>query len=151
MYLKPIRDFLVYIEDCHRALADLYQRLSIEVTDHKVKLLLEYMKNKEHIFYIKLQHFVQQAPLSLLNTWLTNNIPQDFPLHCKNVELRPELAIKDVVALAVQLDMQLIELMQTAAFDSPTVEAEIALENLTNREEEMLQQVVIASHEFEHM
>ena len=151
MHFKPIKDFLLYIEECHKALADLYQRLSIEATEEKVKLLLEYMKNKETTSYIKLHLYVQHAPVSLLETWLNNVFDQSFPQRCKNLELAPELAIEDVVALAIQLDMQLIEAMQTAAFNSPTVEAEVALENLTNQEEEMLHQVVMASHEFEHM
>jgi hypothetical protein len=41
--------------------------------------------------------------------------------------------------------------MQTAAYNSPTIEAELALENLSNQEEETLHQVVIASNEFEYM
>lgn len=151
MRFKPIKDFLLYIEDCHQALADLYLRLSIEATDEKVKLLLEYMKNKEQISYVNLHQYVQQAPISLLETWLDTFFDQSFPQRCKNLELKPELAIEDVVTLAIQLDMQLIEAMQSAAFNSPTVEAEIALENLTNQEEEMLHQVVMASHEFEYM
>jgi hypothetical protein len=41
--------------------------------------------------------------------------------------------------------------MQTAAFISPTIEAEKALEILTNQEEEMLHQVMIVSHEFDYI
>jgi hypothetical protein len=67
------------------------------------------------------------------------------------MKIQPDLAIDDVVALAMKLDMQLIELMQTAAYNSPTIEAELALENLSNQEEETLHQVVIASNEFEYM
>lgn len=151
MRFKPIKLFLVYIEDCHKALADLYQRLSIEAKDEKVKLLLEYIKNKEQISSIHLHQYVQQAPLSLLETWLDNIFDQSFPLRCKNLKLKPSLGIEDVVTLAIQLYMQLIELMQTAAYNTPTIEAEVALEGLTNQEEEMLHQVVMASHEFEYM
>ena len=151
MRLKPVKDFLLYIEDCHQALADLYQRLSVEATDHKVKLLLEYMQSKEQFSYENLNSFVQEASPILLDTWLDNNFDQSFPLRCKNLKLNPELAIQDVVSLAMKLDVQLIDLMQTAAFDSHTIEAELALEQLTNQEEEMLQQTVIASHDFEYM
>ena len=151
MYFKRIKDFLFYIEECHNALADLYQRLSIEVADNKVKLLLDHIKNKEQLSYKNLQNFIQQAPLSLLNTNLENGFKQNFPLHCKNIESNSEFAIKDIVTLAMQLDIQLIDLLQTAAFSSTTIEAEVALENLTNQEEEMLDQIVMSSHEFENM
>jgi len=151
MRLTPVKDFLLYIEDCHQALADLYQRLSAEATDHKVTLLLKYMQNQEQLSYKNLNNFVQEASPILLDTWLDNNFDQSFPLRCKGLKLNPELAIKDVVTLSTKLGIQLIELMQTAAFDSHTIEAEIALEHLTDKEEEMLQQAVIVSHEFEYM
>lgn len=151
MRLKLIKDFLFYMEDCHQALADLYQRLSLEATDEKAKLLLEYMRNKEQLCYCQLHQYIQQAPLSLLDTWLDDFFDQSFPQRCKNLTLTPELAVEDVVTLAIQLDMQLIEAMQSAATNSTTREAERALANLTIIEEETLYQVVMASHEFDYL
>ena len=151
MHFKPIKEFLTYIEECHQALAQLYSRLSLEATDEKVKLLLNFMRSKEQLSYLHLHDYAQHAPASLLETWLDNVFDQSFPMKCQNMRMQPNLVIDDVVALAMNLDMQLIELMQTAAHNSPTIEAELALENLSNQEEEALQQVVIASHEFEFM
>ena len=151
MRFKPIKDFLAYIEECHRALADLYLRLSLEATDERVKLLLDFMRNKEQLSYLHLHEYAAQAPNSLLETWLDNVFDQSFPTKCQQMKMQQDLAIEDVVALAMELDMQLIELMQTAAYNSPTLEAERALENLSNQEEEALHQVVSASHEFEYM
>lgn len=151
MSYKPIKEFLSYIEECHVALSQLYQRLSLEANDEKVKLLLDFMKNKEQLSYLHLHEYSQQAPTSLLNTWLENVFDQSFPMKCAQMKLQAELALEDVVNLAMRLDTQIIELMQTAAFNSPTIEAEIALENLTNHEEETLHEVMIASHEFEYI
>ena len=151
MRFQLIKDFLTYIEECHIALADLYQRLSLEASDDKVKLLLEFMHNKEQLSYINLHNYVQVAPTSLLETWLDNIFDQSLPMKCQQMKLQAELTIEDVVALAMNLDTQLIELMQTAAYNSPTVEAEVALESLSNQEEETLHQVVMASNEFEFM
>lgn len=151
MRFKPIKEFLAYIEECHIALADLYLRLSLEATDEKVKLLLDFMRNKEQLSYFHLHEYAQQAPTSLLETWLDNVFDQSFPLKCQQMNIQPNLAVDDVVGLAMKLDIQLIELMQTVAYNSPTIEAELALENLSNQEEETLHQVVIASHEFEYM
>ena len=151
MRFKPIKDFLAYIEECHRALADLYLRLRLEARDEKVKLLLDFMHNKEQLSYLHLHNYVEQASSSLLETWLDNVFDQSFPTKCQQMKIQPALTIDDVVALAMELDMQLIELMQTAAYNSPTIEAELALENLSNQEEETLHQVVSASHEFEFM
>lgn len=151
MRFKPIKEFLAYIEECHKALADLYLRLSLEATDTKVKLLLDFMRNKEELSYLHLHDYAEQAPISLLETWLDNVFDQSFPMKCQQMKIQPDLAIEDVVALAMKLDMQLIELMQTAAYNSPTIEAELALENLSDQEEETLHQVVIASNEFEFM
>lgn len=151
MRFKPIKDFLIYIEECHKALADLYLRLSIETHNENVKLLLDFMRNKEQLSYLHLHEYAQQAPLSLLETWLDNVFDQSFPMKCQQMQVQPNLAIDDVVSMAMELDMQLIELMQTAAYNSPTVESGLALENLSQQEEETLHQMVIASHEFEFM
>ncbi|PKF60549.1 hypothetical protein CW745_14515 [Psychromonas sp. psych-6C06] len=151
MRFKPIKEFLAHIEECHQALADLYLRLSLEAKDEKVKLMLDFMRNKEQLSYLHLHEYAQQSPDSLLETWLDNVFDQSFPMKCQQMKVQPDLAVEDVVALAMKLDMQLIELMQTAAYNSPTIEAELALENLSNQEEESLHQVVIASHEFEFM
>lgn len=151
MRYKPIKDFLAYIEECHIALADLYLRLSLEATDEKVKLLLDYMRNKEQLSHFHLHEYAQQAPKSILETWLDNVFDQSFPIKCQQMQLQADLNIDDVVSLAMQLDTQLIELMQNAAYNSPTIEAELALESLTNQEEETLHQVIMASNEFEYM
>jgi len=151
MHFKPIKDFLSYIEECHQSLADFYLRLSLEVNDEKVKLLLDFMRNKEQLSYLHLHQYKQQAPPSLLETGLDKIFDQSFPMKCQQMKLKAELSIDEVVAMAMNLDIQLIELLQTAAHDSPTIEAEIALEKLTNQEEETLHNVVMASHEFEYM
>ncbi|WP_413700781.1 hypothetical protein ACLKMH_02805 [Psychromonas sp. KJ10-10] len=67
------------------------------------------------------------------------------------MQTQPNLSIQDVLGLAMKFDMQLIELTQTTAYNSPTIEAELALENISNQEEEALHQVVTASHEFEYI
>ncbi|HEY7867566.1 MAG TPA: hypothetical protein VIC51_16375 [Psychromonas sp.] len=151
MPFKPVKDFLSYIEECHRALADFYRRLSIEVNNDKVKLLLDFMINKEQLSYLQLHQYKQQAPPSLLETGLDNGFEHNFPTKCQQMTLKAELSIDEVVALAMNFDIQLIELIQTAAYNAPTIEAEIALEKLTNQEEETLHHVVMASHEFEYM
>ena len=151
MRFKPIKDFLAYIEECHLALADLYTRLSLEVSNEKVKLLLDFMRNKEQLSYQHLHEYAQQAPTSILETWLDNVFDQGFPMKCQQMQLQPELSIDDVIALAMKLDTQIIELLQNAAHSAATVEAEVALENLTNQQEEMLHHVIMASNEFEYM
>ena len=151
MRFKPIKDFLAYIEECHIALADLYTRLSLEASDEKVKLLLDFLRNKEQLSYQHLHEYAQQAPTSILETWLDNVFDQSFPMRCQQMQLQPELSIDDVVALAMNLDTQLIELLQNAAHSAATVEAEVALENLTDQEEEALHRVIMASNEFEYM
>ncbi|MFT6927268.1 MAG: hypothetical protein ACJAZP_002898 [Psychromonas sp.] len=151
MRLKPIKDFLYYIAQCHRELADFYLRLSIEVNNDKVKLLLDFMRNKEQLSYLQLQQYTQQAPPGLLETGLDSEFNHNFPMQCQQMALKAELSIDEVVALATNFNIQLIELLQNAAYNSPTIEAEIALEKLTNQEEETLHQVVLASHEFEYM
>ncbi|WP_372882358.1 hypothetical protein [Psychromonas sp.] len=151
MHFKPIKDFLSYVEECHKALASLYHRLSLESTDDKVKLFLDFVRNKEQLSYLHLQEYTKVAPQSLLETWLDNMFDQSFPMKCEQMKLQEELSIDDVVALAMNFDIQLIELMQTAAFNSTTIEAEIALENLASQEEETLHQVIMASNEFEYM
>ena len=150
MRFKPIKEFLVYIEECHLALADLYLRLSREVTDEKVKGLLNFMRNKEQLSFFNLHEYVEQAPTSLLETWLENIFDQSFPSRCQQMQTQANLSIQDVVGLAIKFDIQLIDITQTTAYDSPTIEAELALENISNQEEEALQQVVSASHEFEY-
>lgn len=151
MRFKPVKDFLAYIEECHLALADLYLRLGMEANNEKVKLLLDFMRTKEQLSHFHLHEYAQQAPTSILETWLDNVFDESFPMKCQQMNLQTELNIEDVVTLAMSLDTQLIELMQTAAYNSSTIEAELALENLSNQEEETLHQVIIASNEFEYM
>ena len=87
MNYKPIKEFLSYIEECHVALAQLYQRLSLEASDEKVKLLLDFMRNKEQLSYLHLHEYSQQAPASLLDTWLENVFDQSFPMKCAQMKL----------------------------------------------------------------
>lgn len=150
MPYKRIKEFLTYIEECHIALSDLYHRLSFN-SDYKVKLLLDYMSNKERLVYLNLQKYIMQSSPSLLNEWLNEKQDRDFPQRCKAIVLTPQLTIEDIIALAMKLDIQLIEIMQQAAHDSATIESELAFEHLINKEEESLHELILASHEFEYM
>ena len=109
------------------------------------------MRNKERLSYIHLHEYAQQASTSLLETWLDDVFDQSFPIRCQQLQLQAQLSIEDVISLAMRLDMQLIELLKNVTYSSPTLEAEVALENLTNQEEEMLHQAIMASNEFEYM
>ncbi|KPU83048.1 hypothetical protein JI57_02775 [Psychromonas sp. PRT-SC03] len=151
MRLKPMKEFLNNIEECHIALANLYANLSLKTNDKQVKHLLDFMQNKEKRSHLLLCEYTQQAPQSLLETWLENAADNDFPSHYKKMQLKENLEVQDVVNLALKLNTQLIELMQNTAYHSPTIEAEVALVHLTDREEETLHQVVKASHELEFM
>jgi len=151
MRFTSIKEFLTYIKNCHEALAELYERLSTKVTDEKVKHLLEYMKNKEHISYSKIQHYVEKAPESLLETWLDSFLDQNFPQRCKALKLSSEITMVDVVRLAMELDNQLIEAMKKTAINCPIIEAKKALAYLREQEKETLQHIVMTSHEFEYM
>jgi len=151
MHFKPIKDFLFHLEQCHQALADLYYRLSLEATDDKVKLFLDFINDKEQLSHLQLHQYNQHAPTSLLDTWLDGTFDQSFPIQCQQMKLKKSLSVENVAALAMNFNIQLIELMQTAANNSATIEAEIALNHLTDQQEERLYNIIMASHEFESM
>lgn len=151
MPYKRIKEFLSYIEECHVALSKLYHRLSLEVEDEKVKLLLDYMTNKERLVCLNMHKYIKQCSFDFLNEWLDDEQDRSFPHQCKIMVQQPKLTIEDVLSLAMKFDIQLIELMQKAAHNSATIESELAFEHLTNKEEESLHEVIMASHEFEYM
>ena len=151
MRFNPIKELLAYIEECHLALADLYLRLSLDVNDDKVKKLLNFMCNREQLSFFNLHEYAEHAPKSLLNTSLESIYDQSLPTKCLTMKTQPNLSIQDALALAMMFDMQLIELAQTTAYNSPTIEAELALENISDQEEEAFHQVVSASHEFDYV
>lgn len=146
-----MKDFLVHIEKCHMAMAELYTRLGQESDDEKVKLLLNFMKHKEQLSYQYVHEYVQQAPVSILEAWLDKIDDQNFPMRCQELRLQSDLSLDDVISLTIDLDTELIELLKSTSDDSPTPEIEVALEKLSKKEEKNLHQVIKASLEFEHM
>ena len=149
MHLQPIKEFLSYIEECHISLSHLYNRLSMEASDDHIKSLLDFMSHKEKSSYQQLRTYAQQAPADILETQLSRIADQSFIAKCQETTIKSNSLVEDVTTLAVNFNIQIIELLQTAAHSSPTIEAEIALEKLSNQEEETLHHVIDAGRELE--
>jgi len=151
MRFKSIRDFLGYVEECHMALIELYRRLSLESNDHKVRLLLCFIENKEQLSYQYIHHYVQQSPLPTLETWVDTIFDQSFPLRCQQLQLQADISIDDVIGLAMNFDSQLIALLQGSTYKSPTIAGQQVLQDITRQEQKTLHQVIMARNEFEYM
>lgn len=142
MRFKPIHEFLLYVEQCHVAFANLYRRIAEQQQNERNIMLLNFMQQKERLAIEEIEKYIETADPQLLSTWLENAFDENIPAECEQMELKPSIGIEEVITLAMKLETRLIDLMAQIATESPTPEVHEALDCLVMHEQQQQKQFI---------
>ncbi|RJG49565.1 hypothetical protein [Motilimonas pumila] len=142
MRFKPIHEFLLYVEQCHAAFASLYRRIAEQQQSDRNILLLQFMQQKERLAVEEIDKYIETADPQLLSTWLKSTFDENIPNECAQMELKPNISIEEVIALAMKLENRLINLMAQLAAQSTTSEIHEALDGLVMHEQQQQKQFI---------
>ncbi len=101
MRFEQTREILKHIQDFHTSLSHCYQHLEDEPVRERTRLLLDYLKTREHDLANAIQSFTNEAEPELLDTWFQfadeNNL---LEFSCPVINTETEFGVDEVMVLA---------------------------------------------------
>jgi len=129
MAFEQTRDILEKARGFHRDLAAYFERLERVAQQEKVRMVLEYLRRHEQAMDEELKSFEARAERPVLDSWF-KYAPESVQETIARLEIRPDMTVEEVVAIALKLDEQLLELYGHAARLAPDADARELFANL---------------------
>ncbi len=101
MRFEQTREILRHIRDFHQSLSHCYQGLEDKAGRERVKLLLDYMGERESDLAEAVEAFMEEAEPEVLDTWFQFADESVYlKLACPVIDPSEDTAVEDVLALA---------------------------------------------------
>lgn len=101
MRFEQMRDVLAHATRFHRQVSDFYRQAHDKSGRERVKMLLDYMSDRESELADALDTFVAEASPEVLDTWFQfTDDEHTLRPECPSLELPPDMSIDDVLQLA---------------------------------------------------
>jgi rubrerythrin len=133
MRFEQTRDVLEHVRKFHLEISDLYHRLSEQSEKQRLRMLLEYMSEREKQLARALSQFEEESSRNVLDTWFQYTHDEER-LQCPDFKLTPETSVDDVMRLGMKLAECFIELYREIAGTADSNEVRDVFRNLLERE-----------------
>ena len=130
------RDVLDHARSFHQQVSELYQRLEDRAEKERVQMLLDYLRRHEKHLEQSLSDYEKEASKRILDTWFQYTLEEDPSDLLSEVEVREDMAVDDVVRLALRLDDYLIDLYRNMADNADIPEVKEVFTNLLELEQQ---------------
>ncbi|MFP4418907.1 MAG: hypothetical protein ACLFSB_16730 [Chitinispirillaceae bacterium] len=100
--------------DFHRRLGTIYQNLTKDADQKRVKLFLDYLNRHEKRFAEALERYDQDMQDKIKNTWY-QYVPAEETLSTEGIQLDENMDIDQVLQAALEMDNRLIRFLQRLA------------------------------------
>lgn len=134
MRFEQTREVLQHAKKFHEQVAGLCRRLSGECDEERIKMLLDYMSERERQLAKAIQQFTDETSENVLDTWFQFALDKTG-LHCPDFELTPETRTDDVIRLGMDLAQCLIDMYREIADNADSEEVRVVFRNLLESEE----------------
>ncbi|MEI6858968.1 MAG: hypothetical protein V5788_04145 [Shewanella sp.] len=145
MRFKQLRELLNYVATCRVEMAKLYSRLQTDADSTRVKMMLVYFQQHQLGVSDKLNKYIDLASTNVLGTWYKDIIFEDFIKKCRDTVLTAKMSEEDILALHLNLDNRLINLLQETAEHSSSLDIAETLHELVRVEKIQQQRLVHSS------
>ncbi len=130
------RDVLDHARSFHHQVGELYQRLENRAEKERVQMLLDYLRRHERHLEESLADYEEDASKRILDTWFQYTLEEDPSNLLSEVEIKADMAVNDVVRLALRLDDYLIDLYRSMVDNTDISEVKEIFTNLLELEQQ---------------
>ncbi len=134
MRFKKTRDILELVRQFHQAVSDHCEQISGATDAKRLKLLLDYISEREQSLADALTVFTEQTPGPVLDTWF-QYADDDAAIHrLLDTDLNPDMTVDDLMRLIMRITDHFIDLYRSMVTASPTDEVHAVFQNLLDEE-----------------
>lgn len=139
---EQAKDVLDYGIELHTQLRALYDSLSQQSEQQRVKMVLDYLSRHERNREQAMRRFEQDLHSNSLDVWLQYAPSPEIEKMLADCILRPDMSVDDVMTIAMNFDNALIEIYKEAAREAEDTNARAVFQNLAEMEEKEKQRFI---------
>ncbi len=102
MRFKKTRDILDHVRQFHQAVSDHCERVSGDTNEKRLRLLLDYISEREQSLADALAVFTEQTPDAILDTWFQYTGDDTAIPNLLNSDLQPDMTPDDLMRLTLR-------------------------------------------------
>lgn len=134
MRFRQTRDVLHHAERLHLEICYLYHQLAEQSEKQRLKLMLEYMSQREQELAKALEAFTEETSQNILDTWFQFADDEDR-LNWPDCKLPTDVSTDNVVAVALELAECFIKLYRDIATHADSEDVRTVFQSLLESEE----------------
>lgn len=134
MRFKKTRDILELVRQFHQAVSDHCGQVSGDTDETRLKLLLDYINEREQSLADALAVFTEQTPGPVLDTWFQFTGDDTAIYRLLDSDLNPEMTVDDLMRLILRITDHFSDLYSGMVTASPTDEVRAVFQNLLDEE-----------------
>jgi len=141
MRFKKTRDVLEHIRQFHLEVSNTYQRVSDDTDKERLKLLLNYISEREQKLANAISVFTERTSDQVLDTWFQYT-SDDTPIQrLLDSDMSPDMTPDDLMRVTLQIADHFIALYGDVVAAADTDEIRTVFQNLQNEEQKEKEKV----------
>lgn len=142
MRFKQVSELITQLIKARSALASAYTQAANQQQGAREQMLLQYLAKRESAQVDSLTSYLEDAPRGVLDTWFENQHDTEFFASLAAQEFAPNADSDALLAIALELDNQLMATIAQASVAAPTPESHEALISLLQHEQDLHRRMV---------
>lgn len=135
MRIETTRDILEHSKKFHQIIADYYRKLNLSEDKERVKLLLNYLEERETQIEKTISEIENSASSSVLNSWFTHSQCKSKLEVLSTLVYEEKVSVNELIDLFVYIDNCLIDLYTTLVDNAENVDVQDFFKSLSKLEE----------------
>lgn len=136
MHYKTVKDVVDYSRKLHQQISKLYQEISQDQTQVRVKMLLDYLQRHESHLEEVLSQFEHDKSQKVLDSWFQYAPDQSITEVLEGIEISNNMSTDEVIVMALKLDDYFIELYEGMVENASSSAVKSVFQNLLDMEQQ---------------
>jgi len=132
--VETIKDIFENTLKFHRYAAQFYQKLDVDSSNERTKMLLNYMQRHHTDAVSELEKFTQHTAEAVLNTWVQVTLEQSPEDFFNGLSFHSDMSHQEVGTLGQQVDTYLVNVYEELSEIAATGELRAIFKNLMEME-----------------
>ena len=135
MRFEQTKDVLEHARSFHQRVGDFYRDLSDHTEKQRLKLLLDYMAEREQELASALEQFTEGSSREVLDTWFQFCCDDETLKLCPGAMLNKEMTLDEIIRAGVALSQCFIDLFREIANTADSEQVRAVFQNLLESEQ----------------
>ena len=140
---SQVKNMLEQVRDFHGQLVQYYDRLSKEVEQQRVKMLLDHTSKHEQDLQDGLRAYEETATQNVMDTYIDCEYCNEILATCRQTPIAPETSVEGVIRVAMDIDNCLLRFFREVAEHAETERVRDVFRNLVDMEESELRKLAM--------